>query len=34
MGNDDNRPAPAASGALVARLWGDYMKQLAALRQV
>lgn len=25
MGNDDNRPAEAASGALVAELWGRYM---------
>jgi peptidoglycan glycosyltransferase len=33
MGNDDNRPAPAASGALVARLWGDVMQELATLRQ-
>jgi penicillin-binding protein 1A len=29
MGNDDNTPAEAASGALVADLWGRYM-QLAA----
>jgi peptidoglycan glycosyltransferase len=29
MGNDDNTPAQAASGALVADLWGRYM-QLAA----
>ena len=29
MGNDDNRPAAGASGALVAELWGRYM-QLAA----
>ena len=29
MGNDDNTPAQAASGALVAELWGRYM-QLAA----
>jgi len=29
MGNDDNTPAEAASGALVAELWGRYM-QLAA----
>ena len=27
MGNDDNRPAQAASGALVAELWGRYMQQ-------
>ena len=25
MGNDDNRPAEAAAGALAAQLWGDYM---------
>ena len=25
MGNDDNKPAEAASGALVAELWGRYM---------
>lgn len=30
MGNDDNKPAEAASGALVAELWGRYMQQLAA----
>jgi peptidoglycan glycosyltransferase len=29
MGNDDNRPAEAASGALVAELWGRYMQQAA-----
>ncbi len=29
MGNDDNRPAPAASGALVAQLWGQYMQKVA-----
>ncbi|KAF0654398.1 membrane carboxypeptidase [Cyanobium sp. Copco_Reservoir_LC18] len=29
MGNDDNRPAEAASGALVAQLWGQYMRALA-----
>jgi peptidoglycan glycosyltransferase len=29
MGNDDNRPAQAASGALVAQLWGQYMRALA-----
>jgi len=27
MGNDDNRPATDASGALVAELWGRYMSQ-------
>jgi peptidoglycan glycosyltransferase len=27
MGNDDNTPAEAASGALVAELWGRYMQQ-------
>ncbi|MEB3263703.1 MAG: transglycosylase domain-containing protein [Synechococcus sp.] len=32
MGNDDNRPAEAASGALVAELWGKYMQQVGALR--
>ncbi len=32
MGNDDNRPAEAASGALVAELWGRYMRQVGALR--
>ena len=30
MGNDDNRPAEAASGALVAELWGRYMREVAA----
>ncbi|MBM5783793.1 MAG: FHA domain-containing protein [Cyanobacteria bacterium K_DeepCast_35m_m1_288] len=29
MGNDDNTPAQAASGALVAELWGRYMQQAA-----
>jgi peptidoglycan glycosyltransferase len=29
MGNDDNTPAEAASGALVADLWGRYMQQAA-----
>ena len=29
MGNDDNKPALAASGALVADLWGSYMKEMA-----
>ncbi|MFM8673870.1 MAG: penicillin-binding transpeptidase domain-containing protein, partial [Vulcanococcus sp.] len=29
MGNDDNRPAEAASGALVAELWGRYMQRVA-----
>ncbi len=29
MGNDDNRPAQAASGALVAQLWGQYMRAIA-----
>lgn len=29
MGNDDNRPAEAASGALVAELWGRYMQEVA-----
>jgi len=30
MGNDDNKPAEAASGALVAELWGRSMQQVAA----
>ncbi len=30
MGNDDNRPAEAASGALVAELWGKYMRALSS----
>ena len=30
MGNDDNTPAQAASGALVAELWGRYMQQAAS----
>jgi len=30
MGNDDNQPAAAASGALVAELWGQYMAAVAA----
>jgi peptidoglycan glycosyltransferase len=29
MGNDDNKPASAASGALVAELWGQYMSAAA-----
>jgi peptidoglycan glycosyltransferase len=29
MGNDDNQPAAAASGALVAELWGQYMAAAA-----
>jgi len=28
MGNDDNRPAEAAAGALAARLWGQYMSAI------
>jgi peptidoglycan glycosyltransferase len=28
MGNDDNRPAEAAAGALAARLWGQYMSRI------
>ncbi len=32
MGNDDNRPAEAASGALVAELWGRYMAAVARAR--
>ena len=31
MGNDDNKPAAAASGALVAELWGRYMQAAARL---
>lgn len=30
MGNDDNRPAEAASGGLVAELWGRYMGAIPA----
>ena len=30
MGNDDNKPADSASGALVAELWGRYMQKVAA----
>ena len=30
MGNDDNRPAESASGALVAELWGRYMQAVTA----
>jgi peptidoglycan glycosyltransferase len=30
MGNDDNTPAEAASGALVADLWGRYMRAVAS----
>lgn len=30
MGNDDNRPAEAASGALAAELWGRYMAAVGA----
>ncbi|MCX5932124.1 MAG: transglycosylase domain-containing protein [Cyanobacteria bacterium] len=33
MGNDDNRPAQAASGALVAELWGRYMAAISAGKQ-
>jgi peptidoglycan glycosyltransferase len=29
MGNDDNKPAEAASGALVAELWGRYMQKVS-----
>ena len=29
MGNDNNKPAEAASGALVAELWGRYMQAVA-----
>ena len=32
MGNDDNRPAEAASGAVVAELWGRYMAAVARAR--
>jgi peptidoglycan glycosyltransferase len=28
MGNDDNRPAEAASSALAAQLWGEFMRQV------
>lgn len=31
MGNDNNRPSRGASGALVAQLWGRYMKSIATL---
>jgi len=31
MGNDDNTPAQAASGALVAELWGRYMQAASRL---
>ena len=34
MGNDDNRPAEAASGALVAELWGRYMRAVATAAPV
>ena len=30
MGNDDNKTAAAASGALVAELWGRYMAAIQA----
>jgi penicillin-binding protein 1A len=33
MGNDDNTPAAAASGGLVAELWGRYMRAAARLLQ-
>ena len=33
MGNDDNKPAEAASGALVAELWGRYMQAVAGQGQ-
>ena len=33
MGNDDNTPASAASGGLVAELWGRYMQAAARLLQ-
>nr|WP_259735642.1 transglycosylase domain-containing protein [Synechococcus sp. CS-1329] len=33
MGNDDNRPAQQASGALVAELWGRYMAAISAGKQ-
>jgi peptidoglycan glycosyltransferase len=33
MGNDDNRPADAASGGLAAELWGRYMAAVARQRQ-
>ena len=34
MGNDDNRPAEAASGALVAELWGRFMRAVATAAPV
>ena len=34
MGNDNNRPAEAASGALVAELWGRYMRAVATAAPV
>ena len=34
MGNDDNRPAEAASGALVAELWGRYMRAVVTAAPV
>jgi peptidoglycan glycosyltransferase len=34
MGNDDNKPAEAASGALVAELWGRYMRAVATTAPV
>jgi len=33
MGNNDNKPAEAASGALVAELWGRYMQAVAGQGQ-
>jgi peptidoglycan glycosyltransferase len=32
MGNDDNTPAPAASGGLVADLWGRYMARAIEMK--
>jgi len=34
MGNDDNKPAAAASGALVAELWGQYMAAAAGQKDL
>jgi penicillin-binding protein 1A len=34
MGNDDNKPAAAASGALVAELWGRYMAAAAGQKDL
>jgi len=34
MGNDDNKPAAAASGALVSELWGQYMAAAAGQKDL